>query len=183
MVLGFKLRSPLAREERQGPPKTAYEKIGDHVSTNRAFEDRHDACTLLWLLINNTSKPLSHRTIFAKMLFDSYIVPYVDANEDDELSEKFGAMIVLFAWWDRHLPAIRRINSRDKGTPLLDFELKVLKNLRRVYSLAWPGDLAISQTTLVYMDMAKGIPGMGDGSGGLSDNLAALFEKAATEGE
>ena len=126
MRLGkFELRNPFAKagEKKAPADKTAQEKIGDHVSTSRAFEDRQSGTINCWLRINSKTLPLEDtfvgknlihgRVTWAKILFDTFMGPYVDLVNDDFLAAKYMMLIRRFAWWDRHYRSMKRVDPGD----------------------------------------------------------------------
>ena len=160
-IFGRELTNPLVRP--RGNEETALQKLTKHVSTSGSFEDRQAGVTNCWLHINSSALPLEDkfvsgqfvggRVTWAKILFDDFLVPYVDALKNDFLNKKLKAMTIKFANWDRHYISLKRNNPDDLETQKLDFEFLVVVHLRRVASLCWPGELTKPQDNFFYQEM------------------------------
>ena len=160
-IFGRELQNPLAsKSQKQAEP--AINKITEHVSTSRAFEDRQAGVINCWVRINSSALPLADkfvsgqfvggRVTWAKILFNTFLAPYVDTAKDPFLDRKFKAMTIKFANWDRHWRSLRRNSPDDLETQELDFEMHIVAPLTRVASLCWPKELAKSQDNFFYQE-------------------------------
>ena len=144
------LRSPFARSPEDSPKeKTAYEKMGENVSTNRAFENRVDPATYAWLIVHDTRMKVEKRASMAMLAVNIFVEPYAMSINHGDIWEKLTAWEIRCALWSRHYRSMMRKNPDDRESIIGFFETKMIPAFGVVWHSCFHPEQVISQTTLV----------------------------------
>lgn len=188
----YEIRSPFANAQNVNKAGlTAQQTLAKHISTSRAHEDRSDGSAVIWAFVNSPMdstasvreriRRLEKRVMWLKILWNSFIINWVDVKSDPQMDAKAAAMREQFTWWDIHYYSMRRVDPEDVDTLEIEFSLCLVMYVGRIYDLSWPKELTRVQEAYFYQEMPSPFGGLGSGgnNGQLDPELKKIIEMAS----